>query len=224
MLDIRNNSSEISMVNDAYVEDNKTKKQAWLMIPLAIIVIGIIMLFGNREDNPLQPKVISSSTQGMLLGLPILSESSPVNWTLELTPTSSAARQRVSQSLSQYSADYKQLRSLLEVWAKPGSPTRQELARRIGGALAQHNLGQINQGTNPPARFATLDRGALLICAESDSGLAKRMLSALTPYLGGSINLRFDSEVTPQTMHLYLFGTPYFSDQGQATFDDVALK
>ena len=159
----------------------------------------------------------------MLLELPIKSKSQTVSWNAQWSPDAGAARQQILQSLGQYAADFKQLRPQMEVWAAPGLDARVTLARRIGDALAHHNLGQLNQSANPPAAIANIHNGALLICAEADSELARHLLAALTPYLSGRISVRFDSELAAQSMKLYLFGKPYFNTEGQATFDEVEL-
>lgn len=212
------------MVNDAYIEHNKTKRQAWLILPLALIVIGLITLFGDYDRGILpQPKVLASSPQGMLLELPLVSTNSKVNWQTEWGPSSGNARQQVLQSLSEYAADFQQLRTLLEVWAEPGLAEREGLAQRLGEALAHYNLGGVNQAIIPPPALAVLDSGALLVCAEEDRELALRLLAALTPYLGGKVTVRFNSEFGAQSLRLYLFGTPYFNDLGQAKFTDVPM-
>lgn len=216
------------MINDAYVEHNKTKKQAWLIIPLALIIIGLIIVFGNHDDDGLfpnkQPSVISSSPQGMLIELPTVAVQEAINWQPEWLLASNLARQQVLQSLSQYAADYQQLRLRLEVWAKPGATERTKLAQRIGKALAHYDLGQVNQSANPPAAIVTGDDAVVLLCAEADRELAIRLLAALSPYLSGKVSLRFEPEIRPQTMRLYLLGTPYFNTYGQATFDQVIVK
>lgn len=212
------------MVNDAYVEHNKTKRQAWLILPLALIIIGIIVLFGDYDRGTLpQPKILASSPQGMLLELPVVSTTPEVSWQTEWAPSSDDARRQVLQSLSEYAANFKQLRTQLEVWAEPGSVEREDLAQRLGKALAHYNLGRANQAVVLPAALTMLDSGALLVCAEEDRELAMRMLAALTPYLGGKVSVRFAPEVAAQSMRLYLFGTPYFSDMGQAKFADVPI-
>lgn len=209
------------MVNDAYVEHNKMKRQAWLILPLALIVIGLIVLFSDYDRGKLpQPKVLASSPQGMQLELPVFSTTFEVSWQTEWAPASDDARRQVLQSLSEYAANFKQLRTLLDVWAEPGSAEREKLAQRLGTALAHHNLGRVNQAVIPPAALAMLDSGALLVCAEEDLELAIRMLAALTPYLGGKVTVRFTPDVAAQSMRLYLFGTPYFNDLGQAKFAD----
>lgn len=212
------------MVNDAYVEHNKMKRQAWLILPLALIVIGLIVLFGDYDRGKLpQPEVLASSPQGRLLELPVVSTTPEVNWQTEWAPGSDDARRQVLQSLSEYAANFKQLRTLMDVWAEPGSDEREKLAQRLGKALAHYNLGRVNQAVIPPAALAMLDSGALLVCAEEDLELAMRMLAALTPYLGGKVTVRFTPELAAQSMRLYLFGTPYFSDLGQAKFADGSM-
>jgi hypothetical protein len=69
------------VVNDAYVEHNKMKRQAWLTLPLALIVIGLIVLFGDYDRGKLaQPEVLASSPQGRVLELPVFSSTPEVNW------------------------------------------------------------------------------------------------------------------------------------------------
>lgn len=221
------------MVNDAYVENNQTKRQAWLVVPLVLIIIGLIMLFGRPGDSALpQPKILESSPQGMLIELPNVATDAVVSWHAQWTPASDTTRQQVLQSLSQYAADYKQLRTLLEVRPGAGPPELEQLSQRIGAALALYNLGRAIPGgnlavgepliDNLPVKLTLPDNGLLLICAEDDSELARRLLAALTPYLSGRVSVYFDTKITAQSMRLYLIGTPYFNDQGQATFDPVA--
>ncbi|RLQ20154.1 hypothetical protein DWB85_19190 [Seongchinamella sediminis] len=189
-----------------------------------MIVIGLIVLFGDYDRGKLpQPKVLASSPEGILFELPVVSTTPDVNWKTDWAPGSDDARRQVLQSLSEYTANFKQLRTLLDVWAEPGSDEREKLAQRLGKALAHYNLGRVNQAVIPPAALAMLDSGALLVCAEEDLELAMRMLAALTPYLGGKVTVRFTPELAAQSMRLYLFGTSYFSDLGQAKFADGSM-
>jgi hypothetical protein len=209
------------VVNDAYIEHNKMKRQAWLILPLGLMIIGLIVLFGDYDHGKLpQPKIIASSSQGVQLELPTISTNSKLNLKVEWAPSSGDARGQVLQSLSEYAANFKQLRTLMYVWAEPGSVELKKLAQRLGKALAHYNLGRVDQSIIAPAALGMLDSGALLICAEEDRELAMHMLRALTPYLGGQIVVRFSPELAAQSMHLYLFGAPYFTDMGQAKFVD----
>ncbi|MFA7553348.1 MAG: hypothetical protein WCY88_03780 [Spongiibacteraceae bacterium] len=213
------------MVNDAYIEHNKTKRQAWLVIPLALLVIALIVLFGNHDESNLpQLKILDSSPQGMLLQLPIVSTTDEVSWQAQWAPASSTARQQVFDSLSQYAADFKQLRPQLEIWTESGSAAREKVAQRIGEALAHYHLGRAVPATSQITAPGIADNGAILVCTEADRELALRMLAALTPYLGGNVSVHFDAKLIAQSMRLYLLGTPSFNDQGQATFDPVAAK
>ncbi|CCK75167.1 hypothetical protein OLEAN_C09910 [Oleispira antarctica RB-8] len=210
------------MVNDAYIEHNKTKRQAWLLVPILFVIILLIALFGDRDnDKLLQPKLLESSPAGLLLELPNVSTTKAGDWKTQWKPSSDIARQQVLQSLSEYAADYKQLRTQLEVWAEPGSTSRDQLVQRIGSALERYDLGEVKQEANPAVILPA--KGILLICAAADKELALRMLAALTPYISGEVSIRFETNLAAQTMRLYLFGTPYFNDQGQAKFDRVDI-
>ncbi len=216
-------------MRDAYIENNKMKRQAWLILPVALIIIGVIVLFGDRdEENLPQAKIINSSPQSMLLELPVItSVETPdesaiqnLNWQAQEVSPPEKARQQVLQSLKEFSADFKLLRPQLEIWAKPGSTTNQKLARRMGQVLAQNNLGGVNQNLSPPDAAKMIDRGVLLVTAKDNILLAKRLIAAFNPYLSGRVKVFYDHQITPQSMQLYFFGSPYFSDVGQATFDN----
>jgi hypothetical protein len=216
-------------MRDAYIENNKMKRQAWLILPVALIIIGVIVLFGDRdEENLPQAKIINSSPQSMLLELPVItSVETPdesaiqnLNWQAQEVSPPEKARQQVLQSLKEFSADFKLLRPQLEIWAKPGSTTNQKLARRMGQVLAQNNLGSVNQNLSPPDAAKMIDRGVLLVTAKDNILLAKRLIAAFNPYLSGRVRVLYDHQITPQSMQLYFFGSPYFSDVGQATFDN----
>ena len=214
------------MVNDAYIEHNKTKRQAWWLVPILLVIILFIALFGDRDnDKLLQPKILESSPAGMLLELPDVSTSQTADWKTQWNPALKMPRQQVLQSLSEYVADYKQLRTQVEVWAEPGSTERDKLVQRMGNALARYSLGGVNQEAKPEDSpvFTKLEKGILLICSKADKELALRILAAFTPYLSGKVSVRFDTEIAAQSIRLYLFGTPYFNDQGQVKFDRVDI-
>jgi hypothetical protein len=210
------------MVNDAYIEHNKTKRQAWLLVPILFVIILLIALFGDRDnDQLLQPEILENSPAGMLLELAVITTTPAVDWKLKWNPSLKMPRQQVLQSLSEYAADFKQLRTQLEVWAEPGSTERDQLVQRIGSALERYDIGGVKQEANPAVTRP--DEGMLLICAAADKELAVRILAALTPYISGKVVMRFDSDLAAQSMQLYLFGTPYFNDLGQAKFDHVDI-
>jgi hypothetical protein len=210
------------MINDAYIEHNKTKRQAWLLIPILLIIILLIALFGDHDnDQLLQPKILVSSPAGMLLELAVITTTEEVDWKPKWNPSLTMPRQQVLQSLSEYAADFKQLRTQLEVWTEPGSTERNQLVQRIGSALERYDLGGVKQEAN--AAVTRPAKGILLICAAADKELAVRMLAGLTPYISGKVTVRFDAGLASQSMQLYLFGTPYFNDQGQAKFDHVDI-
>jgi hypothetical protein len=210
------------MVNDAYIEHNKTKRQAWLLVPILFVIILLIALFGDRDnDQLLQPEILENSPAGMLLELAVITTTPAVDWKPKWNPSLKMPRQQVLQSLSEYAADFKQLRTQLEVWAEPGSTERDQLVQRIGSALERYDIGGVKQEANPAVTQP--DEGMLLICAAADKELAVRILAALTPYISGKVVMRFDSDLAAQSMQLYLFGTPYFNDLGQAKFDHVDI-
>jgi hypothetical protein len=212
------------MVNDAYIEHNKTKRQAWLLVPILLVIILLIALFGDRDNiKNGQPTVLESTPLGMLVELPLVTTTAKaLNWQTQWNPSLKMPRQQVLQSLSEYAADFKQLRTQLQVWAEPGSKERNKLVQRMGNALARYSLGGVMQEANPA--FTRPDKGVLLICAADDKNLALGILAALTPYLSGKVSIHFDTDLTAQSMQLYLFGVPYFNDQGQASFDQVDIE
>jgi hypothetical protein len=211
------------MVNDAYIEHNKTKRQAWLLVPILLVIILLIALFGNSDNiKHSQPTVLESTPVGMLVKLPFASTTKVLDWQTQWDPSLKMSRQQVLQSLGEYAADFKQLRTQLQVWAEPGSIERNKLVQRMGNALAQYSLGGGIQEAN--LAFTRPDKGVLMICAAADKNLALRLLAALTPYIGGNVSIHFETEFAAQSMQLYLFGVPYFNDHGQANFDQVDIE
>jgi ABC-type uncharacterized transport system fused permease/ATPase subunit len=211
------------MVNDAYIEHNQTKRQAWLLVPILLVITLIIALFGDSDNiKNSQPTVLESTPEGMLVELPFAKTTEALEWQTQWDPSLSMPRQQVLQSLSEYAADFKQLRTQLQVWAEPGSTERDKLVQRMSNALAQYALGGVVQEANPV--FTRPNEGVLLICAAADKDLALRILAALTPYLSGKVSIHFATDLTAQSMQLYLFGVPYFNDQGQANFDQVDIE
>jgi ABC-type uncharacterized transport system fused permease/ATPase subunit len=211
------------MVNDAYIEHNQTKRQAWLLVPILLVITLIIALFGDSDNiKNSQPTVLESTPEGMLVELPFAKTTEALEWQTQWDPSLSMPRQQVLQSLSEYAADFKQLRTQLQVWAEPGSTERDKLVQRMSNALAQYALGGVVQEANPV--FTRPNEGVLLICAAADKELALRILAALTPYLSGKVSIHFATDLTAQSMQLYLFGVPYFNDQGQANFDQVDIE
>jgi hypothetical protein len=211
------------MVKDAYIEHNKTKRQAWLFVPILLVIIVLIALFGNNDNiKHSQPTVLESSPVGMLVKLPFATTIKAIDWQAQWDPSLNMPRQQVLQSLGEYAADFKQLRTQLQVRAEPGSIEKNKLVQRIGNALARYSLGGVIQEANPA--LTRPDEGVLLICAAADKNLALRILAALTPYVSGNVSIHFDTELAAQSMQLYLFGVPYFNDQGQANFDQVDIE
>jgi hypothetical protein len=211
------------MVKDAYIEHNKTKRQAWLFVPILLVIIVLIALFGNNDNiKHSQPTVLESSPVGMLVKLPFATTIKAIDWQVQWDPSLNMPRQQVLQSLGEYAADFKQLRTQLQVRAEPGSVEKNKLVQRIGNALARYSLGGVIQEANPA--LTRPDEGVLLICAAADKNLALRILAALTPYVSGNVSIHFDTELAAQSMQLYLFGVPYFNDQGQANFDQVDIE
>lgn len=194
------------------------KRQAWGIIPLALIVLGLIVLFGRDSGSPPAPHVLEESARGMTVLLPtITDEDSSPAWKAQWVSADKAARQQVAQSLTAVRADYKQLRPRLRVSVDPDSQRANRLAQRIGEALAHHDLGLYASEPFEPSSPA-LSAGAVLYCSEPDRAMALRLLGALAPYLGGRVEVRFSASSGPQTMRLHLQGDPWFNRVGQANF------
>jgi hypothetical protein len=191
-------------------------------VPILFVIILLIALFGDNDNiKHSHPTVLESTPAGMLVELPFATTTKALEWQTQWDPSLNMPRQQVLQSLNEYAADFKQLRTQLQVWAEPGSTERDKLVQRMSNALARYSLGGVMQVTNPA--FTRPAEGILLICAAADKDLALRILAALTPYLSGKVSIHFASDLTAQSMQLYLFGVPYFNDQGQANFDQVDI-
>ena len=196
-----------------------------LSIPVPAVWVGLValcLLAGlwysqTRQTSELpEPQIVSTSAQGQHLQMP--SQASG-QWQQELVPAQSGLRQQVLERLSVVSARYQQLRPQIGIWAEPGLPARERVARQLGDALAQYNLGKLVPDATPPAYSADLEGAVIMRCAEKDQRIARELLGALAPYLSGRVFLMFDQSASVNRMQLFLIGKPWFDPRGLATFD-----
>ncbi|WP_317930114.1 hypothetical protein [Halioxenophilus sp. WMMB6] len=192
------------------------KKMWWLWAPVILVIAGLLVLWLTPGEQYPLPRVLEQNEQGVLLALPVISDSRKVSWQGEWVAASAPAEQTVQALLNQFAEGHASAPPHLQIIAHEGLASREQIAQRLGAALASHQLGGV---TIEPFSDEANKSGVVLHCAIADTALARELLGALTPYLGGRVALLFDQSLAAGSMELLLFGTPYFNGQGQATFD-----
>lgn len=189
-------------------------RYAWMAPVLVLLTLGVIYLFGNDSPDRIQTREATENFERVRLDPPAESEAlqGPV-------ALSDARRQNVLQRLSAFRADYRVVSPTVTVAALEASSASRELAQRIGGLLAQHNLGRyaaepvviehIGDGGND---------GLIIAVKREDRTLARTLATALSPMLSGTIRIQFDD--TRRSGHLLVgvAARPRFTAEGMAVF------
>lgn len=161
--------------------------QAWLLIPLALLVGGLILFFGQTDDNA-SVRVVQSSSSGMVLSIGP-GEGGPPG-----TAGAKARRAQALANLAEFRAHYQQLSPFVSVIAIDDSAAGGAFARELGDLLAELNLG--NRVKQPPAATGGEDSAAIrLRCAPGDGSVARDLVAALSPLLRGSATITFDQSL-----------------------------
>ncbi len=187
----------------------------WFSIPVVVIGLMITYIVTKPGETFPQPKVLDANARGMLLELPVVSAGNTASWSTEWTPASEPAKQAVYSLLAELAKSSDPVPNL-QVVADESQATQKQLATRLNNALSQFNLGQVTYETKAEEKQ---QQGIVLNSAIADYKMAKKLMGALTPYLGGKVALFYDDSLSDGNMRLYFYGEPYFNEQGQATFD-----
>ncbi len=193
------------------------KYLAWGLIPLAAVIAILLLFFRVPPEQQLPlPEVIEQGPDYLQVQLGDGSPTTIGNLREQFVPLAATRRDRLLNRLSEFRAKYKQSSPRLRVWARPGLDSRRRLAESLGGSLAQVGLG--HRIDVLPGPLPTTEIPVVLVCAERDRRIARRLLAALSLQLSGPVELRFDDTVNLDRMALYLLGEPGFTAEGVALF------
>ncbi|MCB1674723.1 MAG: hypothetical protein KDI01_00425 [Halioglobus sp.] len=190
----------------------------WLL-PLLAAVALLILVFGDKRDVSSALEIVATTAQGVTLAMES-SGDEPADasaGTSEYVPPAEARRQAVLSRLSEFRATYKQARPFVTVAADGSVDSLRQLAQRLADALGKYGLGRVE--LVPPGQLPDAPAALpVLRCAERDAAIARELLAALEPYLGGGLEMAWDERLRVDQMYLELRGTPSFSAQGEAFF------
>ncbi len=194
------------------------KKIAWLIIPLLLFIAGAIFLFGSKPAQPPLPSIERDTAEGQLLQLPIVSVNNQVSWQTGWVEALPEARAQVLQALSELHAAYPQRGIRVSLWTPADQLTSQSFADRLQKSLATYSLAEAEAIATPD--FARqVQQGVVVFCRAEDKSLVRQLLGALTPYLAGTVAVRFDQALKSGQVRVFLIGEPQFNGIGQATYD-----
>ncbi|MFN2287834.1 MAG: hypothetical protein ABR578_05830 [Chromatocurvus sp.] len=190
-------------------------RYAWIAPLLVLLAASLIYLFGNDASDSVEMLEENQRHERLRVGEPAGAE------TLQsLAALADSKRQRVLQNLAEFRAENRVLGPEVTVSDRPGSPGSTALAQRIGGLLAQYDLGRYT--TKPIADEAVNDSGTqddlILSVRGADSVLAYRLTTALSPMLSGTVRIRFDNTLKGGQLLMTVAATPGFTSQGVAVF------
>ncbi len=190
---------------------------AWLVLPLAVIVTALILLFGRGNSDQNLPPLIHGGVEGQDR-VALQGGRSDGDGTI-YRPVTPARREAALQRLAEFRARYRQARPFVVVSAAANSEPLDKRARDIGSALSSHGLGRYSQEI--PALESSPDLSELpaIYLAPRDTRIARELLWALEPYLAGHIAVVYDGDLRTDQVRLHLRGHPRFSAEGEAIFD-----
>lgn len=133
----------------------------------------------------------------------------------QYVPVSSAVRDKVVQAFSEFRASYKQLQPTVTVEANPEHPATQQVAGMLVQMLGYYDLGRRaeQEGALPVGEEALV-----LHCSPGDIPVAYAFLSAIAPYIRGTVQVIKDPAHSPGKMRLVLLGDPQFTREGVVVF------
>ena len=188
---------------------------AWLVIPLAVVVTAIILLFGREDADQNLPPLVRGGGQAPDQ---VVLEGGAGQGDIDYRSVTSARREAALQRLAEFRANYRQARPFVVVSAAATSEPLDKLAREIGGALSLHELGAYRQDVPDFKSGAGSSELPEMHLAPRDTHIARELLWALEPFLGGRISLVYDAELRIDQIQLRMQGRPWFSAEGEATF------
>lgn len=187
---------------------------AWIAPTIILLALGLIYLFGNTGADSISTVELTGAYERLRIGDAGQYDDLPQ----ATTALSADKRQRVLQNLSSFRAEHQMVGPTVTVLALPSSTGSRELAQRIGGMLAQYNLG--DTGADPEAGndINSGDAGVIILARRADRTLAHNLLRALSPMLSGMVRIQFDDTQRPGILLLHIAANPHFTAQGVAVF------
>ena len=190
-------------------------RYAWIAPAIILLALGLIYLADNDEPDRVQTLEATVDFERVRMGHPDQHGKLQRDQTLSAT-----TRRHVVQNLSGFRADHKVVGPTITVTAIEASGASRDLAKRIGGLLAQHNLGRYAEEpeTTEMSESGGGRDGVVLFVRRTDRSLAQGLITALAPMLSGTVTIQFNDERRAGQLLLAIVATPGFTDEGVAVF------
>lgn len=190
-------------------------RYAWIAPAIILLALGLIYLADNDEPDRVQTLEATVDFERVRMGHPDQHGKLQRDQTLSAT-----TRRHVVQNLSGFRADHKVVGPTITVTAIEASGASRDLAKRIGGLLAQHNLRRYAEEpeTTEMSENGGVRDGVVLFVRRTDRSLAQGLITALAPMLSGTVTIQFNDERRAGQLLLAIVATPGFTDEGVAVF------
>jgi hypothetical protein len=189
---------------------------AWLVVPLAVLVTALILLFGREDADQNLPPLVTGGGRGLDQ---VALEGGAGHGDMAYRPITSARRETALQRLAEFRSRYRQVQPFVLVSTATTSEALDNVAQEIGDLLSTHGLGGYRQDVPDFKAGAGSSELPAMRLAPQDARIARELLWALEPLLGGRVSLAYDAELRIDQMQLRIQGHPRFSAEGEAIFD-----
>ncbi len=180
---------------------------AWGLIPL-FLVIGLMIFFGDTTGERRGITVLEQTPGGerVWLGSTDIPDHA---WSQTFNAPSDDTRAALLRALASFRGERVQQGIRLDVSAVDDNEAGRQVARTLGSALGQYNLGRAQPSTAEYSVHITQLRAA-----PRDRGLVHHLLAALSPYLKGEVWIQYDEGASTASMTLHLADAPLFGEDG----------
>tara|TARA_R110002072_G_scaffold119380_2_gene252173 strand:- start:1417 stop:2082 length:666 start_codon:yes stop_codon:yes gene_type:complete len=197
---------------------------AWLIVPLALFIGLLLLLFGSADDDPAQPKVLakpSPDTELVSIGSAPASTATAASLTTQFTPPDEQLYQRMGENLRRFRTDFRQMAPAINVSAVPGSKNRDKAVAALADMLASEQLsGHPDASVADTRAKENVAADLILYTRQANREIVFRFLAAISPYLSGRVLLVFNDDFTLDRLHLVFRDEPLFTPSGAVVFPD----
>jgi hypothetical protein len=179
---------------------------AWGLIPLLLLIGILIFFFGDTDSDRINVVSLEQTPSGERVWLGE-TDVPDREWSDAFIPPSEAVRSALLRALAGFRGERPQQGIRLEVSAVDDNEAGRQVARQIGAALGQYNLGRNRAASAEHSVHITQLR-----VSPHDRGMVYHLLSALSPYLKGEVWIQYDDNA--ETMILHLADNPVFGGDG----------
>lgn len=195
---------------------------AWWIVPLALFIGLLLLVFGSADEDPAQPVVLAHpSPHTELVSIGSVSVSTAASLTAHFTPPDEQLYQRTKENLRRFRTDFRQMAPAITVSAIPGSKNRYKAVAALADMLASEQLAADPSASAVDTRTQeSVEADLTLYTREANRDVVFRFLTAISPYVSGRVLLVFNDDFTLDRLHLVFRSEPWFTPSGAVVFPD----